>query len=99
MADDIKSLLALDDAALTAKLGLDTRLASFKEELAEADKMEGKAREHVESRLKEMFSPKVYIDDLKYAVESAERMGKKSSGPCDLVEACGCDVADAEMDD
>lgn len=91
MADQIKTLLALDDTELGAKLGHAHALAEFKESLTRADALEGDARKKVEDRLDDMLNPTIYADSLKYAVESAERKAKGKTGPADVLEGC-CDV-------
>lgn len=95
MADQIKSLMALDDSELSAKLGFARRIEEFKESLQTADGLEGDARKRVNDRIEEMLNPRIYTEDLKYTVESAQReAARKKSGktePVDLLQGC-CDV-------
>jgi hypothetical protein len=97
MADAINTLLALDDAQLSAKLGYDKRLKDFKDNLSEANKLSGKAREKVVDRLDSMLNPKIYDDDLKWTVESAQRLQAKLDGktsPESIVADAGCGCVD-----
>jgi hypothetical protein len=84
---DIKALLKLDDTGLAEILGFNRKVAAFREDLQEADKLTGKAREEVQERVDEMLTPNVYPGDLGYAIERATR--KKQSGKEALAD-CSC---------
>lgn len=93
MTDTIKTLAALDDAALLVKLGYADKLAKAKADLAAADALTGDARKYAETRISSMFTPNVYPDEIGYAVESAVRKANKSAAaemnacsPCSLCD-------------
>jgi hypothetical protein len=82
---DIKTLRAMDDAQLLDILGLVNTLNDFKEDLEEADKLSGKAREEVQERINNMLSPRIYPGDLGYAIEDAQRRAKKNQSGKDAM--------------
>lgn len=88
MADQIKTLLALDDAELSAKLGYTKKLEGFKEDLMEADKLTSDARKKVEDRLESMFTPNIWPDELHHVVESAKRKASGKTTPESVLEGC-----------
>lgn len=78
----IDTLKAKKDPELLELLGLDQKLAVFKEALAEADTLKGEPRKKVEDRINSMLTPNIYPEDLRYAVRDAKRSGKE--------EMCNC---------
>lgn len=90
---DIKTLQGKTDDELQTLLGFKSKIECFREDLATADKLSGKARETVERRLEEMFTPRPYVEDLKYTIESAERQAKRKTGKGEAAY-CGCDIVD-----
>lgn len=97
MSDTIKELMALDDAALSKKLGFADRVAAFRKDLERANALSGTARANIENDLRKMFAPQTYaIEDLGWKVSREE---KKANAPCkttpaSVIEDCGCaDVA------
>lgn len=89
MKHTLEELKSKSDAELLEMLGFKNQLDEFKESLAEAEKLKGKAKEHVEDRVNEMLTPRIYPGDLKYAVKSAQR--KTAEGEKNY---CGCDILD-----
>lgn len=98
MADTIKSLLALDDSALLAKLGLGQKLQDFKDSLTKAAALPDDQKADVEKQLAKMFGPHDYmVSDFNYTVESAERralkaksLGVKGSEVNDCLKSFDC---------
>jgi hypothetical protein len=74
----IKDLQAKTDQELMDLLGLTNTLNGFKEDLGEADALKGKAREDVEERINDMLNPRIYPNDLSYAIEDAKRRAAKT---------------------
>lgn len=95
MADIIDELTGLDDAALSKRLGFDTKLETVKTALAEAAATEGKVRKQVATRLTEAFTPSTYVfEDIGYTIKRAKQEASGKTTPANLVAGCGCDVAD-----
>lgn len=84
---NIKELAAMDDAGLMKALKIDSKLAEARKALDDMDKLEGKAREYAEERIKSMFEPHVYPDEFKWIVEDAKRKAKNGK---DEISDCGC---------
>jgi len=91
MADMIAELKGLDDSALAKKLGFSDKVEGFKKDLERADKLDGPARAKVEARLKEMFTPHVYVEGFSYDVDRAEKKASGKTTPSDIVGCC-CDL-------
>lgn len=90
MADIIDDLLALDDGALSEKLGLQDRVKTFREDLEKANTLSGDAREKVVRHVNEIFTPKQYaVEDLSWQVKHAAQKAKTGSSPSEIV-GCGC---------
>lgn len=85
---DIKTLAAMDDAALSKALKIDQKLEDARKALDDMDKLEGKAREYAEDRIKSMFEPHVYPDEFKWIVDDAKRAAKRD-GKEEMAE-CSC---------
>jgi hypothetical protein len=88
----IKDLKTKSDAELLELLGYTNKLAEFKTNIAEADKLTGKARELVEQRVQDMMTPNVYPTEIKWAIEDATRKSKGGK------EALADDSPDSVMD-
>jgi len=86
MADLIDTLSAMDDAALSAKIGLDSQLKEAREGLAAMAKLEGKARTEAVDRLEKMFAPHVYPSEFKWIAKDANRAATRSAE----AEMCDC---------
>jgi hypothetical protein len=99
MAETIKGLLALDDATLSKKIGLDNKLQDFKAQLTKAQGLSAVAQADVETKLNKMFGPQDYmVSDFGYTVDSAARRdAKKDDDPCECLKSFDCcDVAEVE---
>ena len=83
----IKNLVGKSDEELLELLGYASKVEEFKENLAAADKLEGKAREKVEERIEKMFTPHVYPDEIKWAIEDATRKSKSGK---EAMNDCSC---------
>jgi len=87
MADIITQLLAMDDAALMAKIGLNAKLDAAKKNLAELNSLTGEARTHAIGRLERQFQPNVYPEEWSWIKEDAQRHACRSAKE----EMCDCD--------
>lgn len=90
MADQIKTLLALSDDELAAKLGYAKRIADFRADLERGGALTGEPRKLVEDKINSMLTPNIWPEDLKYTVERAERKasGKDKTTPESVLEGC-----------
>ena len=89
MADMIKKLKAMDDAAILTQFGFDKKVTKFKEDLERGDKLTGDARDKLNETLEKAFQPSTYvIEDLGWQIDRAEKKAK--CGPTDFVNSCGC---------
>lgn len=97
MADQIKALLALDDAELSVKLGYAKKIESFKEDLMEADKLTGEARDEVNEKIDQMLTPNIWPEDLKHSIERAKRKGAKGNKttPASVLDGC-CEMPEED---
>lgn len=83
----IKDFAAAEDAELRGILGLEKSLEDFKEVIAEANKLSGKARTEFENRLQNRFAPSVYPGDFRYMLEDAQRAANpKKNSPAELID-------------
>jgi hypothetical protein len=93
MADMIDEMLGLGDDELGKKLGLDTELKTFKDNLTRASKLEGDARKKVLRTLVNIFTPQSYaISDLGYSIDRAEAKAKGKTTPEEITSCCCGDV-------
>jgi hypothetical protein len=90
----IAALRKKTDEELSDLLGFNGKIENFKKDLEKADNLDGKAKEIVERRIEEMFTPRPYVEDLKYTIDSAERQAKAKRTGKDEVCHCGCDILD-----
>lgn len=91
MTDIIDELLAMDDAALSEKMGLTQKLLAFKEDLAEAAKLSGDNRSEVAETVTKAFMPSAYaIDDLGYTIDRINRKkaDKDGTSPSEITDCC-----------
>lgn len=86
----ISELRKLDDAAILDLLGYVNKVNAFKEHLAEADNLSGKARTIFEEKLDKMLTPNVYPDELGWMIKDSKRQAKPSSGKEEMANCC-CD--------
>jgi hypothetical protein len=75
----IEHLAGLSDEELHHMLGHKKVLEEARAGLAEAQKLTGKARDHAEKRIEEMFTPHIYGGEFKYLAEDARRAVKDKS--------------------
>ena len=60
MADIIDTLAAMDDAALSAKLGYDAKLADFRKVITDAAALRGDARAKIAATINQQLTPNIY---------------------------------------
>lgn len=79
MADIIDTLAAMDDAALSAKLGFAAKVADFRKSLDEAKDLPEEARKEIADSINRQLQPSIWPGDLAHQVECAKRKMKKSA--------------------
>ena len=72
-SDKIKQLRAMSDEELLEASGMAQKLQAFKDHLAEADALTGKAREKFIEKLNERLSPRIDGYDLGWMIKDAKR--------------------------
>ena len=90
----IEQLKKMSDDDLRELLGYDKKIATFKEDIAKADGLSGDARKIVEDRIESMFTPNIYVEDLKYTIQDAERQAKRKRSGKDEICSCDCNILD-----
>lgn len=79
MADIIDTLAAMDDAALSAKLGFAAKVADFRKSLEEAMTLPSEARGEIADSINRQLQPSIWPGDLAHQVECAKRKLEKKS--------------------
>ena len=88
MADIIDQLSGMDDAALSAKLGLDQKIADARRHLGELAALSGEARKIAADRIQHQFTPNVWTDEWGHIARDAQRQAdaKKIKSAKDIME-------------
>lgn len=87
----VATLAKLTDQELMDVLGLSQTLKNAKKNIAEMQKLEGKALEYANERVARMLTPNIYPHDFNYIVEDAKRKSKQQTGKeaaCDCNPCC-----------
>lgn len=75
----IETISQLSDAEIGDLLGHDKEIEEIREGIKMLDTLKGKAREYAQKRIEDMFSPKIYVGELKYLAEDAKRQARRDS--------------------
>lgn len=82
---DVKGM---SDAELGALFGFPDKIKTFKDHIAEADKLPPKGKKVVEDRLNSMLNPTIYPDEIRWAIDDAKRKDRTGKD-----ELCCCEPA------
>ena len=76
----IEHLSSLSDEELHHLMGHKKVISEARDGISEAMKLTGKAREHAENRVQDMFTPHIYGGEFKYLAQDAKDKVKHESG-------------------